>query len=264
MKSYQDIFGQNERAVLIPFLVLGDPDEQRCLELVKAMIDAGADILELGIPFSDPIADGPTIQKGDIRALQAGMTCARALEMIRQIKAYRDIPIGLLMYYNLIFHYGKEQFYCDAAAAGVNSVLVADLCVDDAAEVEELLQKNGLDSVYMVTPNTSAPRRKKICALCHGFIYTVSLLGITGARTELGALVEPLVKTIKKETNVPVCVGFGVSRPEHARQLVAAGADGVIVGSAVVDIVEKNLDTPDAGKAELAEFIRSMKQALSS
>ena len=264
MKSYRDIFGQNERAVLIPFLVLGDPDEERSLELIKTLIDAGADILELGIPFSDPIADGPTIQKADIRALQAGMTCGRALEMTRRIKAYRDIPIGLLMYYNLICHYGQERFYRDAAAAGANSVLVADLCVDDAAEVEELLQKNGLDSVYMVTPNTSDARRKKICALCRGFIYTVSVLGVTGTRSELGKLVEPLVKKLKQETNVPVCVGFGVSRPEHARQLVAAGADGVIVGSAVVNIIEKNLDAPDGGKAELADFIHHMKQALSS
>jgi tryptophan synthase alpha chain len=262
MKSYRDVFGQNERAVLIPFLVLGDPDEERSLELVKAVIDAGADILELGIPFSDPIADGPTIQKADIRALEKGMNCSRAFEVIRQIKTYRDIPIGLLMYYNLIYHYGKEEFYRDAAAAGVNSVLVADLCVDDAAEVEELVQKNGLDSVYMVTPNTSENRRKKICQLCSGFIYTVSTLGVTGARAELGEQVGPLVKMLKRETQAPVCVGFGVSKPEHARQLATAGADGVIVGSAVVNIVEQNLDAPDGGKAELAEFVRSMKQAL--
>ena len=246
----------------MPFFVLGDPDEERSLEYIRTAIDAGADILELGIPFSDPIADGPTIQKADIRALAAGMTCGRALAMIQKIRAYSDIPIGLLMYYNLIWQYGRESFYRDAAAAGINSVLVADLCVDDAEEVQELVQQNGLDSVYMVTPNTSAERRGRIARLCSGFIYTVSVLGVTGVRTELGAQVKPLVKTLKSETKVPICVGFGVSKHEHARELADAGADGVIVGSAVVNIIEKNLEILDCGTAELAEYIREMKAVL--
>lgn len=262
MKSYREVFENNSGSALIPFFVLGDPDEERSLEIIKTAIDAGADILELGIPFSDPIADGPTIQKADIRALEAGMTCGRALAMIQKIRSYSDIPIGLLMYYNLIWHYGREAFYRAAASAGVNSVLVADLCVDDAEEVRNLAQQNGLDSVYMVTPNTSAERRGKIARLCSGFIYTVSVLGVTGARTELGTLVKPLVKTLKSETQAPICVGFGVSRPEHARELAQAGADGVIVGSAVVNIIEKHLDAPDAAKAKLADYIRNMKEAL--
>ncbi len=162
MISYKEVFQNNKRALLIPFFVLGDPDEQRSLELIKTAIDAGADILELGIPFSDPIADGPTIQKADVRALDAGMTCQRAFEIIRQIKAYRDIPIGLLMYYNLICHYGCDEFYRDATAVGVNSILVADLCIDDAAEVEDQITANKLDSVYMVTPITTQHRRKQI------------------------------------------------------------------------------------------------------
>jgi tryptophan synthase alpha chain len=263
MKTYREVFENNNGAVLIPFFVLGDPDEERSQEYIRTAIDAGADILELGVPFSDPIADGPTIQKADIRSLEAGMTCGRALEMIQKIRSYSDIPIGLLMYYNLIWQYGREAFYRDAAAAGVNSVLVADLCVDDAKEVQELVQQNGLDSVFMVTPNTSTERRAKIAQLCSGFIYTVSVLGVTGTRTELGTMVKPLVKTLKSETKVPICVGFGISKPEHARELADAGADGVIVGSAVVNIIEKNLEIPDRGQAELAAYIRSMKDALS-
>lgn len=262
MKTYREVFEKSNGAVLIPFFVLGDPDEERSLEIIKTAIDAGADILELGIPFSDPIADGPTIQKADIRALQAGMTCGRALALSKKIRAYSDIPIGLLMYYNLIWHYGREAFYRAASSAGVNSVLVADLCVDDAEEVRNLTQQNGLDSVYMVTPNTSAERRGKIARLCSGFIYTVSVLGVTGARTELGTRIKPLVKTLKSETQAPICVGFGVSRPEHARELAQAGADGVIVGSAVVNIIEKHLDAPEAAKAELADYIRNMKKVL--
>ena len=262
MKTYKDIFNDDKSTALIPFLVLGDPDQQRSLELIKTVIDAGADILELGIPFSDPIADGPTIQKADIRALENGMNCRRAFEMIRQIKDYSDIPIGLLMYYNLICHYGRADFYRDAAAAGVNSVLVADLCIDDAEEVDNLVRQNGLDSVYMVTPNTTDARRAKIAQLCTGFIYTVSLLGVTGARSELSAAVNPLVQSLKQQTNVPICVGFGVSKPEHARQLAHAGADGVIVGSAIVKIVENHLDEPEKCRKELANFVIDMKNAL--
>ena len=262
MRSYKDVFSENDRAVLIPFFVLGDPDRERSLELIKTAIDAGAGILELGIPFSDPIADGPTIQRADIRAMENGITCDGAFEIIRQIKEYRDIPIGLLMYYNLICQYGKEAFYRDAAAAGVNSVLIADLCVDDAEEVSGLVEQNKLESVYMVTPNTSIERKKKIAELCTGFIYTVAVLGVTGARTELGESIVPLIQSLKELTEVPVCVGFGVSKPEHAQQLAKAGADGVIVGSAVVNIIEKNLTASDYGRAELAEFIRNMRVVL--
>lgn len=262
MKSYRETFEQNERAALIPFFVLGDPDYDQCLALVKTAIDAGADILELGIPFSDPIADGPTIQKADIRSLQGGMNVKRAFEMIEQIKAYRDIPIGLLMYYNLICHYGAEKFYRQAAQVGVNSVLVADLCVDDAEEVEPLVRDNGLDSVYMVTPNTSVERRERIARMCTGFIYTVALLGVTGARADLGEAIVPLVRSLKGLTKAPVSVGFGVSRPEHGRLLAQAGADGIIVGSAVVRIIEEHLNEPDACRNKLAEFIASMRGAL--
>jgi len=262
MRMYRDVFQEKKKAALIPFFVLGDPTEQISLEMMRTAIDAGADVLELGIPFSDPIADGPTIQKADIRALEQGMTCGKAFEMIRQIKAYRDIPVGLLMYYNLICNYGLEKFYRDAAAAGVNSVLVADLCIDDAQEVESLVKSNGMDSVYMVTPITAEQRQEKIARMCTGFIYTVSVLGVTGARTELGEMVVPLIRSLKQQTQVPVCVGFGVSKPEHARQLAQAGADGIIIGSAVVKIIENNLETPEKGKEELAEFIQDIKEAI--
>lgn len=262
MKTYRDIFEKLDRPALIPFFVLGDPDRQRSIELIKTAIDAGADIIELGIPFSDPIADGPTIQKADIRALDAEINCRAAFEMIEQIKQYHDIPIGLLMYYNLICRYGTEKFYQKAASVGVNSILVADLCVDDAGEIEQLLKNNGLDSVYMVTPNTSEIRQKKIVSLCSGFIYTVSTLGVTGARDQLGDQVKPLISSLKAQTNTPICVGFGVSKPQHASELAAAGADGVIVGSAVINIIEKNLTDQKKTSSEMATFIKQMREAL--
>jgi tryptophan synthase alpha chain len=155
MKSYQQAFAElrkQNRAALIPFFVIGDPDFDASLAIVKAAVDAGADVLELGIPFSDPIADGPTIQKADIRAMRSGMNLPKALEFIRKVKEHKDIPIGLLMYYNLIQQYGVESFFRDFHQAGVNSVLVADLSIDDADEVLPPARAAGLDTVFMVTP----------------------------------------------------------------------------------------------------------------
>jgi len=218
--------------------VIGDPDFDTSLDVVKAAIDAGADVLELGIPFSDPIADGPTIQKADIRATKSGMNVTRALDFIRRIKQYKDVPIGLLMYYNLVYQYGTEKFFRDFHQAGVNSVLVADLSIDDADEITGPARSAGLDTVFMVTPNTQPERMKLIAARTTGFIYTVSVLGVTGSRDDISDTVAGLVGKLKSLTVVPVCVGFGISKPEHAATVARAGADGVIIGSKVVGLIE--------------------------
>ncbi|MBN2511731.1 MAG: tryptophan synthase subunit alpha [Sedimentisphaerales bacterium] len=262
MTSYKTLFDHLDRAALIPFFVLGDPDEKTSLDLIKTAIDAGADILELGIPFSDPIADGPTIQKADIRALQAGMTPPKALDLIAQITAYKAIPIGLLVYYNLIYHYGVEQFFKDFKKAGGTSVLVADISIDDADEITPAALSAGLETVFMVTPNTPDQRLKQIADKTTGFIYTVSLLGTTGQRNELSAGVKPLIAKLKTLTNKPVCVGFGISSPEHAAEVASAGADGVIIGSRVVKIIEDNLGNPETMKHQVAEFIASVQETL--
>lgn len=262
MKTYKDIFASRDKVALIPFFVLGDPDYQTSLKLIKGAIDAGVDILELGIPFSDPIADGPTIQKADIRALEAGMTCEKALDLIREIKAYADIPIGLLMYYNLIYHYGRDRFYQDAAAAGVNSVLVADVSIDDADEVAIPATSAGLDTVFMVTPITRPERMNLVASKTTGFIYTVSLLGVTGCRAELSDTVEGLVGRLKELTNVPVCVGFGISSPDHAATVARAGADGVIIGSKIVGLIENNLGDTEKALAEISAFLGEVRNAI--
>jgi tryptophan synthase alpha chain len=265
MKSYQQAFAdlkQHQRAALIPFFVIGDPDFDTSLALVKAALAAGADILELGIPFSDPIADGPTIQKADIRAMRSGMNLPRALEFLRRVKEHQDIPIGLLMYYNLIQQYGVGRFFRDFHDAGVNSVLVADLSIDDAAEVTEPAQAAGLDTVFMVTPNTEPDRMRRIAAKTTGFIYAVSLLGVTGSRQTLSNAVDGLIRQIKGLTAVPVCVGFGVSKPEHALSIAQAGADGVIIGSALVAMIESSLDNPGAATAQIARFLGQVKGVL--
>jgi tryptophan synthase alpha chain len=264
MKSYKQTFAELKRAALIPFFVIGDPDFDTSLEIVKAAIDAGADILELGIAFSDPIADGPTIQKADIRALDAGMNVEKAKDFIKKIKSYRDIPIGLLMYYNLVYQYGIEKFFADFANAGVNSVLVADLNIDDDDEVYAPAQAAGLDTVFMVTPNTETQRAKKIAEKCTGFIYAVSLLGVTGGREKLSDMVKPLINRLKSFTDVPVCVGFGVSKPQHAAELAEAGADGVIIGSRVVKIIEDNLNDKKSIPAKIVQFIKEIKKAITN
>jgi len=262
MKSYMQVFSELDHAALIPFFVIGDPDFDTSLAVVKTAIDAGADILELGIPFSDPIADGPTIQKADIRARNAGMTVQKAREFIGKVKAHKDVPVGLLMYYNLIYQYGAEKFFRDFHEAGVNSVLVADLSIDDADEIMAPATAAGLDTVFMVTPNTTDERMKLIASKTTGFLYTVSLLGVTGSRDTLSDTVEALVKNLKRLTTVPVCVGFGISKPEHAAAVAAAGADGVIIGSKIVALIEQNLGNGEKMLAEIATLLKSIKAAI--
>jgi len=265
MRSYRDVFAElrsRQQAALIPFFVIGDPEFDTSLRVAKAAVDAGADVLELGIPFSDPIADGPTIQKADVRAMQAGMNVRRALELIRQVKAHKDIPIGLLMYYNLIQQYGVERFFRDFHEAGVSSVLVADLSIDDADEVLGPAQAAALDSVFMATPNTEPERMKRIAAKTTGFIYAVSVLGVTGSRATLSTSVEGLIHQLKDLTDVPICVGFGVSKAEHARTIADAGADGVIIGSRLVAMIEDNLDAPDQAVDEITCFLGEIKTTL--
>ena len=264
MGQYQKLFKTLNRSALIPFFVIGDPDEQTSFELVKTAIDAGADVLELGIPFSDPVADGPTIQKADIRAMRSGMTPAKALAFIKRVTDYRPVPVGLLVYYNLIFQYGIEKFFADFKAAGGTSVLVADLSIDDADEIAPAAKAAGLETVFMVTPNTTEERIEKIAAQTTGFIYTVSLMGITGQRSELSEQVKPLIARLKEHTDKPICVGFGISTPEHAKEVAGAGADGVIIGSRIVKFIEENLNDVETMKKEIASFIQCVVNALIS
>jgi len=271
MKSYQQVFAglkSQKRAALIPFFVIGDPDYASSLAVVKSAVDAGADILELGIPFSDPIADGPTIQKADVRAIRSGMTVHRALQFIKDLRAsgapYTEIPIGLLMYFNLVHQYGLDKFFRDFHDAGVNSVLVADCSIDDADEIAGPAGAVGLDTVFMVTPNTAPARMRLIASKTTGFIYTVSLLGVTGSRQALSDTVTKLIRQLKCATKVPVCVGFGVSTPEHARTIADAGADGVIIGSRLVAMMESHPNDPAGAATEIAAFLRQVKAGLSS
>jgi tryptophan synthase alpha chain len=190
------------------------------------------------------------------------MNVQKALEFTEKVKDYEDIPIGLLMYYNLVYQYGTEKFFTDFHKAGVNSVLIADLSIDDADEITAAAESAGLDTVFMVTPNTDTERMKLIASRTTGFIYTVSLLGVTGSREKLSEQIEGLVGKLKKLTNVPVCVGFGISKAQHAATVAAAGADGVIIGSKIVQLVEDNLRNKEKCLAEISRFLSEVRKAI--
>jgi tryptophan synthase alpha chain len=190
------------------------------------------------------------------------MNVAKALEFIAKVKDYRDIPIGLLMYYNLVYQYGTEKFLNDFHQAGVNSVLAADLNIDGTDEITTCAVSAGLDTVFMVTPNTEPDRMKLIVSKTTGFVYAVSLLGVTGSREKLSDTVEGLVGRLKKLTTIPVCVGFGISKAEHAATIASAGADGVIIGSKIVGLIEKNLGNREKCLAEISAFLRGVKKAI--
>lgn len=264
MKTYRETFEQlkskGEKAI-IPFTLIGDPDFATSLDIVRAMVRGGADILELGIPFSDPIADGATIQAAGLRSTASGMNTDAAFDFIRQMRRFIDIPIGLLVYYNLIYQRGIDKFYGEARDSGVNSVLVADLPVEESKKVLAGARRHGVETVYIVSPLTGDARLKKIVKATTGFIYIVSRLGVTGAREDLQRSTLELIERVRPQTDLPICVGFGISKPEHVSSVLVAGADGAIVGSALVKIIEENLADKNKMVWRIEQFVREMKGA---
>ena len=232
---------KNNRGAFIAFTVIGDPDPETSLSVINSLVDGGADVLELGMPFSDPIADGPTIQAADNRALAHGMDTDKAFMLIRKIRQTTDIPIGILVYANIVVARGISTFYYDAKKAGVDSILVADLPIEEADEYIEAASKAQIETVFMVTPLTPEERTRKIVSKTTGFIYLVSRLGVTGAAAELQKDTLELIKRVRPYTTLPLFVGFGISKPEHVKAVLEAGADGAIVGSAIVSKIEGHL-----------------------
>ncbi len=262
--DYKQLFRalkQKQQAALMPFVVIGDPDYDTSLEIVKTLIESGADILELGLPFSDPIADGPTIQLADQRALKAGINTDQCFQFLQTIRAFSDIPIGLLVYANLIYQRDIDQFYQDATAAGVNSVLVADLPVEEALPFVSAARKQKIDTVFIISPLTEGERLEQILKQCQGFVYIVSRLGVTGACKTLYNQTASLIKKTKQVTTLPLAVGFGISTPEQVATLVQAGADAAIVGSALIKIIQQNLSDKFQMLRILTDFIKRLKQA---
>ena len=251
-KKFQDLRQQNLRAFM-PYLCAGDPTPQLTTELLLTLEAAGADLIELGVPFSDPIADGPTIQRASERALQYRISLLQILDMVRELRHKTEIPIALMSYYNPIFRMGEEQF-CEAAReAGVDGVIVPDLPVEEAQPLLDVAPGYGLSTIFLVAPTSPPARMKSIATVSTGFIYCVSLTGVTGARKALSAEVAPMIAELRKHTDKPLSVGFGVSTPEHAGQ-VAEVADGVIVGSAIVNVIEEHKDDETKLLAAVKQF----------
>ena len=247
---------ENKKA-FIAFLTAGDPDYETSLNNFRAVIEAGADLIEVGIPFSDPIAEGPVIQEADIRALASGMTTDKVLQLVKDLRKDYDIPIVYMTYANPVYHYGTEKFFQNASEAGADGIIIPDCPFEERHEFDETAAKYGMDFISMIAP-TSADRIKMIASQAKGFLYVVSSLGVTGVRSEITTDINSIVKLIKESTDTPAAIGFGISKPEQAKKMSEI-ADGVIVGSAMVRIVaEYGSDAPE----KLAEYVKSMVGAI--
>jgi tryptophan synthase alpha chain len=255
------VFKKKGATAFIGFAVAGDPDKETSVRIAKALIDGGTDILEFGVPFSDPVADGPTIQRADDRALAAGTTPDTIFAIVREVRAYSEVPIVFLTYYNTIYRRGIDRFYREAHEAGVDGILVADMPVEESDEVVMVAQKYGIDPIFLVTQTTSAKRMDTIVSRARGYLYLVSVLGVTGARRTVSPEAIELLHRVRTHTTLPLALGFGISTPGHVKTCRDAGADGVIVGSAIVDIVEKNLRDPAAMEKALRQYVAGMKKA---
>ena len=253
---------EKNQGAFIPFVTIGDPNAEQSFELIKTLIDAGADALELGIPFSDPSADGVTIQMAALRALNSGINTDICIDILAKVRAYApNIPIGLLLYGNLVFARGIDNFYRDMAAVGVDSVLIADVPVRESQPFREAALKYGVAPIFIAPPNASDETLKKVAAFSHGYTYILSRAGVTGAETKAESLAEHLVNALTKYNAAPSVVGFGISQPEQVREALNSGAAGAISGSAVVKIIERNLENNKTMLADLHQFVTEMKAA---
>ncbi len=264
MSRISKVFAELERkgeGALIAYLMAGDP-EPTATPAIATAIAAHADVIELGVPFSDPIADGPTIQAAAGRALAAGTTPASIFALIAAIRKETDVPIVVMGYYNPILRFGVERFMQHLAEVGGDGIIIPDLPIDEAGEVLRCAHGYELDTIFLIAPTTPEARITEICTHCSGFVYLISLLGVTGARAALSDVAETLIqRVVEKRSDLPVAVGFGISQPEHVRELLASGANGVIVGSAIVELIATHANSPELMINALDEYCAAMKAA---
>lgn len=246
----------NNQKAFIAYIMAGDPDLHATEELVFELERQGVSLIELGVPFSDPLADGPTIQAAGQRALSSGTTLSKILELISKIRSRVEIPIVLMSYFNPIYHYGVSAFLRDAKLKGVDGLIIPDLPLEESEEITALARTAEIDLIFLVAPTSSLERIKRISSASEGFIYYVSLTGVTGARESLEGEVGQFVSKIKKLTTKPVCVGFGVSTAEQVKDILKFG-DGVIVGSAIVRLIERRRGEKDMA-LEVGEFVKTL------
>jgi len=249
---------RENRKALIAYLTAGDPDPSRTPALVEALVRGGADLIELGVPFSDPIADGPVNQRASERALKKGTTLATVLEIAHEIRAASEVPLLLFTYLNPVLRYGLERLASDAAAAGVDGCLLTDASVDEAEAYVSAMHRHGLDTVFLAAPTSTQRRLELVARYSTGFVYLVSRTGVTGERDSLSTAVVPLIRSMRAVTELPLAVGFGISKPEHVAEL-GRQVEGVVVGSAIVRMIEQNADNPSL-EIQLESFARELKR----
>ncbi|WP_054178500.1 tryptophan synthase subunit alpha [Trabulsiella odontotermitis] len=265
MERYDTLFAQlkaRKEGAFVPFVTLGDPGPEQSLNIIDALIEAGADALELGIPFSDPLADGPTIQNATLRAFAAGVTPTQCFELLAAIRQkHPTIPIGLLMYANLVFNRGIDAFYAECARVGVDSVLVADVPVEESAEFRQAAMRHNIAPIFICPPNADDDLLRQIASFGRGYTYLLSRAGVTGAENRAALPLHHLVEKLTEYHAAPPLQGFGISSPDQVSAAIAAGAAGAISGSAIVKIIEKNVNNHPAMLDELKAFVRNMKAA---
>lgn len=241
------------RKALIPYIMAGDPSLERTIRFVLDLESAGADIIELGVPFSDPLADGPTIQQAAERSLKSGTTLKRVLSLVKEIRKVSDIPLILMTYFNPVFKFGIDSFVRDAVRNGVDGVIIPDLIPDEAGDFVKLAKQHGLNTIFLLAPTSTGERIKKVSQVSSGFIYYVSITGITGSKLTTGKTMKATLNAIKKHAKQPVAVGFGISNAREAKE-VAKLADGVIIGSAIVKLINQ--------KKSIKTFVKDIKKAI--
>ncbi len=265
MDRYQQLFTrlkERKEGAFVPFVTLGDPSPALSLNIIDALVDGGADALELGIPFSDPLADGPTIQNATLRAFAAGTTPSVCFEMLAAIRQkYPTLPIGLLMYANLVFNKGIDTFYAHCAEVGVDSVLIADVPIEESTPFRQAAIRHNVASVFICPPNADDDLLREIASHGRGYIYLLSRAGVTGAEQRANLPLQHLITKLREYNAVPTLQGFGISEPSQVKEAITAGADGAISGSAIVKIIEKNHHQPEIMLAELKNFVSSLKAA---
>jgi tryptophan synthase alpha chain len=255
-RLFERLRGSSRRG-LIAYITAGDPSPDLTVELVRALERGGADLIELGVPFSDPIADGPVIQRASERALRAGTTLRKVLEIAAEIRSTSEIPLLLFSYLNPLVRYGSDALARDAAAAGIDGCLLTDLSVEEARDYVGAMRAHNLDTVFLAAPTSTERRLRLVAEYSTGFVYLVSRTGVTGERDSLSGAVAPLVSAMRRITSLPLAVGFGISRPEHVAE-VGAVADAVAVGSAFVRLIEKNAENASL-PLQLESFTRELK-----
>lgn len=265
MNRYEKLFASlndKNQGAFVPFVTVCDPNPEQSLKIMETLVEAGADALELGIPFSDPLADGPTIQGANIRALDSGATPDICFALISQIRAkYPDLPIGLLMYANLVYSRGIDNFYERCAKAGIDSVLIADVPTNESEEFVAAARKHNVEPIFIAPPTASDETLDQVAKLGGGYTYLLSRAGVTGAETKANMPVSTLLDRLNQFDAPPALLGFGISEPEQVKQAIDAGAAGAISGSAVVKIIENNVEQPDHMLQQLENFVSSMKAA---